>query len=77
MKKIKKSTWITVALLIYVTVMAIYLGPRNHEITATEKTLTIIASYIIVFTLWIVLRKKEKIQQRRRDDEEQQKLSNK
>ena len=77
MKKMKKSTWLPLVLFIYVTAMAIYLGPRNHDISVTEKTLTIIASYIIVFTLWLVLRKKEKIQQKTRDEEEQQKLSNK
>ena len=77
MKKLKKSTWITVALLIYITATAIYLVPRNNEISSTEKALTIIASYIIVFTLWIVLRKKEKIQQKRRDEEDQQKHLNK
>ena len=71
MKKLKKSTWITVALLIYITATAIYLVPRNSEISSTEKALTIIASYIIVFTLWLVLRKKEKIQQKRRDEEDQ------
>ena len=61
MKRFKKSTLITVALLIYVTATAIYLVPRNHEISGTEKALTVIASYIIVFTLWIVLKKKEQI----------------
>ncbi len=70
MKKVKKSTWVTLALLIYVTATAIYLVPRNNEISNTEKALTVIASYIIVFTLWIVLRQKEKVQQRRREEDE-------
>ena len=77
MKKLKKSTWITVALLIYITFTAFYLAPRNTELRSTEKALTIIASYIIVFTLWLVLRKKEKVQQKRREEEQQQKHLNK
>ena len=40
MKKIKKSTGVTLAV-----------------------------SYVIVFALWLVLRKKEKMQQRRREEE--------
>ena len=71
MKRIKKSTWVTLALLIYVTATAIYLVPRNTEISGTEKALTVIASYIIVFTLWIVLKQKEKVQERRREEDEQ------
>ncbi len=70
MKRIRKSTWITLALLVYVTGTAIYLVPRNNEISTTEKALTVIASYIIVLTLWIVLRHKEVIQQRRKDEDE-------
>ena len=37
MKKVKKSTWVTVALLIYVSATAAYLLPRNHEVSDTEK----------------------------------------
>ena len=59
MKKLKKSTWVTLALLIYVSVTAAYLLPRNTEVSDTEK-------YI---TLWLVLRQKEKLQQRRREEE--------
>ena len=67
MKKVKKSTWVTVALLIYVS--AAYLLPRNHEVSDTEKYLTLAASYVIVLVLWLVLRKKEQMQQRRREEE--------
>ena len=66
MKKVKKSTWVTVALLIYVSVTAAYLLPRNNEVSDTEKYLTLAASYVIV---WLVLRKKEQMQQRRREEE--------
>lgn len=69
MKKFKKSTKVTVALLIYVSVTAAYLLPRNTEVGITEKALTLAASYVIVFVLWLVLRKKEQLQQRRREEE--------
>lgn len=64
MKKIKKSTGLSLALLIYVTAMAIYFLPRNTEISTTEKWLTIGGAYLIVLLLWLVLRKKEKMMQK-------------
>ena len=67
MKKLKKSTWVTLALLIYVSVTAAYLLPRNTEVSDTEKYITLAISYVIVFILWLVLRQKEKLQQRRRE----------
>ena len=69
MKKIKKSTGVTLALLIYVSVTAAYLLPRNTEVSDTEKYVTLAVSYVIVFAFWLVLRKKEKMQQRRREEE--------
>ena len=69
MKKLKKSTWVTLALLIYVSVTAAYLLPRNTEVSDTEKYITLAISYVFVFILWLVLRKKEKLQQRRREEE--------
>lgn len=69
MKKIRKSTWVIVALLVYVSVTAAYLLPRNTEISQTEKYITLAVSYIIVLALWLVLRKKEQLQQRRREKE--------
>ena len=62
MKKFKKSTGLTVALLIYVSATAAYFLPRNTEISNTEKYITVIASYVIVLVLWLVLRKKEELQ---------------
>ena len=59
MKKIKKSTGLTLALLIYVSATAAYFLPRNTEISDTEKYVTVAASYLIVFVLWLVLRMKE------------------
>ena len=69
MKKLKKSTGLTVALLIYVSATAAYFLPRNTEISNTEKYVTVIASYVIVLALWLVLRKKEELQRKRREGE--------
>lgn len=71
MKKFKKSTNITIALLIYVSATAAYFLPRNSAISSTEKYITVGVSYLIVIILWLVLRKKEQLQQRRKDEEEQ------
>ena len=59
MKKIKRSTGVALAFLIYVSVTAAYLLPRNTEVSQTEKYLTVAGSYVIVLLLWLVLRKKE------------------
>ena len=69
MKKLKKSTGLTVALLIYVSATAAYFLPRNTEISNTEKYVTVIASYVIVLALWLVLRKKEELQRQRREED--------
>lgn len=58
-KKWRRSTWIVAALLIYITVTAIYILPHNLIETSVEKICTLLFSYIIAFILWIVLRKKE------------------
>jgi hypothetical protein len=57
--KWRRSTWLTLALLIYVTATAIYVLPHNLMETSKEKLFTLIASYIIVILLWIILRHKE------------------
>ena len=69
MKKLKKSTGLTVALLIYVSATAAYFLPRNTEISNTEKYVTVIASYVIVLALWLVLRTKEELQRKRREED--------
>ena len=69
MKKLKKSTGLTVALLIYVSATAAYFLPRNTEISNTEKYVSVIASYVIVLALWLVLRKKEELQRKRREED--------
>lgn len=72
MKKIKKSTSISLALFIYVTATAIYFLPRNTITSDTEKYITVIAAYVIVLTLWLVLRKKEELQRKRREEMDKQ-----
>ena len=44
MKRFKKSTSITIALLIYVSATAAYFLPRNTVISDTEKYVTVAAS---------------------------------
>lgn len=68
MKKIKKSTWITLALFIYVTASVIYLLPKNEEMSSVEKIVTAVISYLLIVGLWFFLRKKEKMQKEREDD---------
>lgn len=70
MKKIKKSTGVALAFLVYVSVTAAYLLPRNTEVGQTEKVITVAVSYVIVFLLWWVLRKKEQMRERREKDEQ-------
>ena len=70
MKKIRKSTKVAIAFLIYVSVTAEYLLPRNTEVSNTEKWLTVAVSYVIVLFLWLVLRKKEQMRERRNKDEQ-------
>lgn len=59
MKKMKKSSALSLALLIYISATAAYFLPRNSEISVAEKYVTVFASYIIVLLLWLVLRHKE------------------
>lgn len=68
MRKLKKSTGLTLALLIYVSATAAYFLPRNTEISSTEKYITVAASYLIVLALWLVLRKKEECRRRQLEE---------
>lgn len=77
MKKLKKSNWLCLVFLIYVTIMAVYLLPRNTEISTTEKYVTVTVSYAIVGLLWVVLRKKEKLAEERKKEIEKRKEENK
>lgn len=59
MKKMKKSSALSLALLIYISATAAYFLPRDSEISVAEKYVTVFASYVIVLLLWLVLRHKE------------------
>lgn len=73
MKRYRKSNWLTILLLVYVTTMAVYLVPRNTETSDTEKYITVAVSYVIVLLLWFVLRRKEKLADERKKDLERRK----
>ena len=65
MRKLRKSTWMPLALLVYTTAMAIYFLPKNTEISETEKWVTFGSSYLSIGLLWYVLRLKEKRMEKR------------
>lgn len=59
MKKFKKSTGLTVALLIYVSATAAYFLPRNTEISNTEKYVTVIVRMSLYLCCgWCFVKKK-------------------
>ena len=71
MRKLRKSTWMPLALLVYTTAMAVYFLPKNSEISETEKWVTFGASYGIIALLWYVLRLKERrLEQRNKEIED-------
>ena len=57
--------------------MMIYLIPKNQEISDIEKYITIGVSYVILFLLWWVLRRKENLKRQREEDIEQSEINNK
>lgn len=69
MKKIKKSTAISIALFIYVSLTAAYSLPKNTAISSLEKYLTVLISYVIVLLLWFMLRRKENLQKKHHEEE--------
>lgn len=68
-RKYKKSILLPGALFIYTTAMAVWFIPRNHEMSSTEKWVTIVASYVIIAALWWVLDKKEKMTRKREEEQ--------
>lgn len=59
----------TIAILaIYTIIMYAYLFPRNTEMSDTEKWVTIAVSAVVLFILWIVMRKREKLRREREED---------
>ncbi|MDR0961588.1 MAG: hypothetical protein LBM62_03365 [Mediterranea sp.] len=69
MKKFRKSTIISLALLVYVTATAAYFLPRNTEISITEKYVTVGIAYVVVVLAWLVMRQKEAMQRKRKEQE--------
>ena len=68
--KFRKSTWLALALVAYITIMAIYFLPRNNEMDTIQKWLTLLAGYLIVLLLWFVMRKKENMKRKHWGEEE-------
>ena len=66
-RKIRKSTWLSLALFAYMTIMALYFLPKNTELDTTRKWLTLGAGYLIVLVLWLVMRKKENMRSKHWD----------
>lgn len=53
---------------IYTAVIYAYLFPRNTEMSAEEKWLTIGVSAAVLGILWYLLRKREKLRREREED---------
>ncbi len=69
MKIYKKPLWMCLTLLAYVTGMAIYFIPRNHEMSFTEKVITVIVAYVLVIMLWLAMQYREHLRRKRSDTE--------
>ena len=66
MKIYRKPLLMALALVIYVTGMAIYFVPRNQEMSGTEKVVTIVVAYVLVFALWLAMQYREKLREKRK-----------
>jgi Ca2+/Na+ antiporter len=66
-KKLRKANIIAGALFIYTTVVAIYFLFFLDRENTMEHYLTIGFSYLIIYVLWLVLRKKEQLAQKRKE----------
>ena len=61
-----KNPNITVAVLaVYTAAVYIYFFPRNTEMSATEKWLTVGASVVMLALLWLLLRRRAKLRRER------------
>ena len=67
MKIYKKPLWMCIALLVYVTGMAIYFVPRNQEMSSAEKTITVIVAYVLVVALWLAMQYREKLRRKEKN----------
>lgn len=66
-KKYRKSSLIVGALLVYTTAVAIYFLLILDRENTMEHYFTIGFSYVIIYLLWLVLRRREKLTQERED----------
>ena len=69
MKIYKKPLLMCLALVVYVTGMAVYFVPRNQEMSTTEKVVAVIVAYVLVLALWIAMQYREKLRRKRDDNE--------
>ena len=69
MKIYKKPLLMCLALVVYVTGMAVYFVPRNQEMSTTEKVVAVIVAYVLVLALWIAMQYREKLRHKRDDNE--------
>ena len=63
-----KNPNLTVAILaIYTAAVYIYFFPRNHEMSTTQKWLTVGASVVMLALLWVLLRRRAKLRREREE----------
>ena len=64
-----KNPNITVAVLaVYTAAVYNYFFPRNTEMSATEKWLTVGASVVMLVLLWLLLRRRAKLRREREEN---------
>ena len=64
-----KNPNITVAVLaVYTAAVYIYFFPRNTEMSATGKWLTVGASVVMLVLLWLLLRRRAKLRREREEN---------
>ena len=69
MKVYKRPLLMCLALVIYVTGMAVYFVPSNHEMSSTEKCVTVIVAYVLVGLLWLAMQYREELRRKGTDKE--------
>ena len=67
MKIYRKPLLMALALIVYVTGMAIYFVPRNQEMSMTEKVITVVVAYVLVLALWVAMQYREVLREKRKD----------
>ena len=65
---------VTIAVLaLYTAVMYMIFMPRNYEMGATEKWVTVGVSVIVLALLWVLLRRREKLRREREREMQERK----